>query len=72
MCTQQKLEPPTRSARKIQLQTLVFGKILRKSLHNDEDGSTDTDPVAKTDQQSKETTQANPKRGKGVGTREPG
>ena len=64
MCTQLKLEPPTRSARKIQLQTLVFGKILRKSLSNDQEVGTETDPVAETDQQPKEITQANPKKEK--------
>ena len=64
MCTQLELEPPTRSARKIQLQILVFGKILRKSLSNDQEVGTETGPVAETDEQPKETTQANPKKEK--------
>ena len=64
MCTRLKLEPPTQSARKIQLQTFVFGKILKKSLSNDQGGGTETGPVAETGEQPNETTQANPKREK--------
>ena len=64
-CTEMKLEPPTRNARKIQLQTLVFGEILGRSVHVDREEGNDTDHAATLDhrplsnQVSQETTRAN-------------